>query len=78
MVHAMVASLFEDVPGLGSPMVSILRLGAAVVDGANQFSNLFYRGKKTVILGLTEQGAVLVDGVDHPVDDPEAIEWSIV
>ena len=78
MVHAMVASLFEDVPGLGSPMVSILRLGAAVVDGANQFSNLFYRGNKSAILGLTEQGAVLVDGVDHPVDDPEAIEWSIV
>ena len=78
LLHAMIASLFEDVPGLASPVVSLPRLEAAVVDGANQFGQLSYRGLQTTILGLTEQGAVLVDGVDHAVDDPEAIEWSIV
>ena len=78
LLHAMVASLFEDVPGLASAMVSLPRLEAAVLEGANQFSRLFYRGEETIILGLTERGAVLMDGVDQAVDNPEEIEWSIV
>ena len=78
LLHAMVASLFEDVAGLASAMVSLPRLEAAVLEGANQFNHLFYRGEETTILGLTERGAVLMDGVDQAVDDPEAIEWSIV
>ena len=78
LLHAMVASLFEDVPGLASAMVSLPRLEAAVIEGAGQFSRMFYRGDETTILGLTATGAVLVDGVDRAVDDPEDIEWSVV
>ena len=78
MVHAMVASLFEDVAGLASAMVSLPRLEASVIEGASQFSRLVYRGRETTILGLTERGAVLLDGVGQAVDDPEDIEWSIV
>ena len=78
LLHAMVASLFEDVPGLASAMVSLPRLEASVLEGASQFSRLVYRGDETTILGLTESGAVLMDGVDQAVDDPEDIEWSIV
>ena len=78
LLHAMVASLFEDVPGLASAMVSLPRLEASVLEGASQFTRLVYRGDETTILGLTESGAVLMDGVDQAVDDPEDIEWSIV
>ena len=78
LLHAMVSSLFEDVPGLASSMVSLPRLEAAVLQGANQFSRLLYRKKETTILGLTERGEVLMDGVDQAVDNPEDIEWSIV
>lgn len=78
LIHAMVASLFEDVAGLASAMVSLPRLEAAVLEGANQFHRLFYRGEETTIRGLTARGAVLMDGVDQAVDNPEEIEWSIV
>ena len=78
LLHAMVASLFEDVPGLSLAMVSLPRLEASVLEGASQFSRLVYRGNETTILGLTENGAVVMDGVDQAVDNPEDIEWSIV
>lgn len=77
-LHAMVASLFENVPGLGPSVTPFSRLEAAVLLGAKQFSSVFYRGQIRSITGLSDEGALLMEGVEQAVDNPEEIDWSIV
>ena len=77
-VHAMVASLFESVMGLPSPVDDFDRLSSAVLHGSQQFDELFYRNKPAEILGLSPSGALILKGEGEPVDDPESIQWSVV
>ena len=78
MYKRQVASLFENVPGLGPSVTPFSRLEAAVLLGAKQFSSVFYRGQIRSITGLSDEGALLMEGVEQAVDNPEEIDWSIV
>ena len=77
-VHALVASLFESVMGLPSPVDDLHRLSAAVLYGSQQFDELFYRNNPVEILGLSSSGSLILKGEGEPVDDPESIQWSVV
>lgn len=78
VLHALVASQFEDVRGLPSMDDGHARIEAAVLQGVKQFKHLFYRGEITTVEGVDSTGKILLSGLEEVVDEPEDLEWSIL
>ena len=77
VLHAMVASLFQQVPQLPQKVNTDL-VEQEVLNGASLLGPLVYRNKTAVILGLTSTGSLRLDGIDDAVDEPDEVVWSIL
>lgn len=77
-LHALVASLFEEVPGLRPMKDGHARIEAAVLHGANKFNRLLYRGETTFVEGVETTGKLVLSGRPDGIDDPDDLEWSIL
>ena len=77
VLHALVASLFQQVPQLPQT-VNTDRVEQEVLSGVNILGPLIYRNSKAALLGLTSSGSLRLDGVDDAVDEPDDVVWSIL
>jgi biotin-(acetyl-CoA carboxylase) ligase/methylase of polypeptide subunit release factors len=77
-VHAVVASLFESLAGLSPSRVDSVRIEASVKHGILTLGEPLYRGMNLVVNGLDEAGALIVEGSEQTMDDPELLSWSIL
>jgi biotin-(acetyl-CoA carboxylase) ligase len=77
-VHAVVASLFESLAGLSPSRVDSVRIEASVKHGILTLGGPLYRGMNLVVNGLDEAGALIVEGSEQTMDDPELLSWSIL
>ena len=77
-VHALVASLFESVKGLGGDSERAPHIEPAVLEGVHRLGPLFYRNQKVDVKGLSETGGLLVEGLVDSLEGPEDVGWSSI
>ena len=75
MLHAMMASLFQEVPQLPKPSPS-LGVEREVINGVSLLGPIFYRKKEATVIGLSPSGALVLANADEPVDEPDDVVWS--
>ena len=75
MLHALVASRFEE---RGLPLQLDLdraKVKAELLNGINRLGKLFYRGQEINVIGVDTNGS-LVTSEGDVVDEPEDLRWS--
>jgi len=77
-VHALVASLFESVRGLGLDSERAPFIEPAVLEGIHRLGPVFYSDRQVDVNGLSETGGLLVEGLVDPVESPEGVDWSSI
>ena len=75
-VHAMVASLFEPHVKVPLPVVSESGVLKALQAGERLLGPLFYRKEPTSIAGVDDTGALHLEGMSDPVDEPDDLVYS--
>lgn len=74
VLHAMVASLFQQVAHLPQTMSSG-DVEAEVLNGVSLLGPLIYRNKSALVQGVESSGSLMIEGVDEPVDEPDDVTW---
>jgi biotin-(acetyl-CoA carboxylase) ligase/methylase of polypeptide subunit release factors len=77
LLHAMVASLFQQVSGLPQN-ARVDQVEQEVLNGISHLGPLFYKGSEAVVLGVTSLGSLRLEGHEEAVDEPEDVSWSIL
>jgi len=75
MLHALVASLFEEVTHLPKN-TPIDDAEGEVMNGISMLGPLFYRSEKVALTGLSASGALVFEGLLESVEDPDELTWS--
>ena len=73
-LHAMVASLFQQVDRLPKAVPSVL-VEAEVLHGISLLGPLFYRSQEVVVETVHPNGSISLVGWDEPVDEPDDLTW---
>ena len=74
-LHAMVASLFQQVDHLPQGAASV-DVEKEVLHGVSLLGPLFYRNEKVLIKCVHPSGSLSLEGWDEPVDEPDELTWS--
>ena len=74
-LHAMVASLFQQVDHLPQAAPSV-HVEKEVLHGISLLGPLFYRNQKVLIETVHPSGSLCLEGWDEPVDEPDDLTWS--
>ena len=75
MLHALVASLFEEVTHLPKN-TPIDDAEGEVMNGISMLGPLFYRSEKVALTGLSASGALVFEGLLESVENPDELTWS--
>ena len=75
MLHALVASLFEEVAQLPK-VASFGDVEGEVLNGISMLGPLFCRNEEVVFAHVEPSGALVFEGLDESVDDPDELMWS--
>ena len=74
-LHAMVASLFQQVDHLPQAAASV-HVEKEVLHGISLLGPLFYRSQKVLIETVHPSGSLCLEGWNEPVDEPDDLTWS--